>query len=73
MLIFAPVNTLKYELYRRKLIQIANKTLFNFVDHLLMDLFKTGIKNYKMDLFLILPHTCETKQSFLVPIKNDST
>lgn len=69
----APVNTLKCELYRRKLIQIANKTLFCFVSHLLMDLFKTVIKHYIMDLFLILPHTSETKHIFLVPIKDDST
>lgn len=69
----APVNTLKCELYMTKLIQIANKTLFNFVNHLLMDLIKTGIKHYIMDLFLILSHTSETRQTFLVPIKNDST
>lgn len=69
----APVNTLKCELYRRKLIQIANKTLFCFVSHLLMDLFKTGIEHYIMDLFLILPRTSETKHIFLVPIKDDST
>lgn len=69
----APVNTLKCELYRRKLIQIANKTLFCFVSHLLMDLFKTAIKHYIMDLFLILPPTSETKHIFLVPIKDDST
>lgn len=69
----APVNTLKCELYMTKVTQIANKTLFNFVNHLLMDLFKTGTKHYIMDLFLILPHTSETKQIFLVPIKNDST
>jgi len=49
---------------RYKIANTTGRILFYSVNHSLIDLFKTGIKHYIMDILLILPHTRETKQIY---------